>query len=281
MLSHVVLVLSVVLAIAVTAGESVAATDSWVKINGVTHKLPYSYAVPSPNALDSEKANGTFDTYLILVDAAIPNRSFADVFWYKHLLEDAKIHGLVFIVDAEKQPRGGGVLLNGPATTQANWAPAEFAITASDAQRLRGAGKIAERVLPGGPKVAFDVTFDAAPWKLEPVKPPTSADAKRAAASPQAKVYSAYLAALKSGNSNALLENFSADAKKQMPESAEALATMMKVIREMAPKYPRAVRLTVDGNSAELEVADGQASGETVQFVLEDGKWKIERVGSN
>jgi hypothetical protein len=272
---HVRNLLSLILMAAACGPESYAAAGSWVKVNGNTYSLSYAYAVPSPNALDSEKANGTFDTYLILVDTAIPGKYFADPFWYSHIRKDAKIHGLFFVVDVKKQLIGGGLLAGSLEAPDGIWTLADFKVTASDAQHVEGSGKIAERRLPEGTTLAFDVTLNAPVWKPVPEKPATPEDGKRAVASVQAKVYLASLAALKSGNNAAVMETLSADAKKEMALPPDQLAVQMKMLREMAPKNPRALRLTVDGGSAELEVADTAAGAGTIQFVLEAGQWKI------
>jgi hypothetical protein len=172
--------LPLVLMFTASAGEALAATGNWLKVNADTYALKYSYAVPSPNALPSEKENGTFDTYLILVDVAIPEKSFADPFWYSHIRRDPKTHGLFFVVDAKKQLIGGGLLLGSLESPNGIWTAADFAITASDAHHLEGAGKIAERRLPEGITLAFDVTFNAALWKPLPEQRPTHKGAKRA-----------------------------------------------------------------------------------------------------
>ena len=278
---HALLVLSLVLMIAVSAGESFAATGGWVKVNSTTYPLKYSYAVPSPNALPSEKENGTFDIYLILVDTPISDKLFADPFWYSHIRRDPKIHGLYFVVDTKKQFVGGGLLLGSLALPDGIWTSTDFAITASDANHMEGAGKIAERRSPDGTTFAFDVTLNAALWKPAPEKPRRPEDAKRAAASPQAKVYQTFLAALKSGNTNAVQEMFSAEARKEMAASPAEPAALMKMLQQTAPGNPHVLRLTVDGSSAELEVADGQAASGAVQFVLEAGQWKIRTIDWN
>jgi hypothetical protein len=180
--SQAVLILPLVLMFAASAGESLAATGNWLKVNADTYALKYSYAVPSPNALPSEKENGTFDTYLILVDVAIPEKSFADPFWYSHIRRDPKIHGLFFVVDAKRQLIGGGLLLGSLESPNGIWTAADFAITASDAQHLEGSGKIAERRLPEGITLAFDVTFNAPLWKPVPEQRPTHRGPKRAGA---------------------------------------------------------------------------------------------------
>jgi hypothetical protein len=173
--------LPLVLMFAASADQSLAA-GNWLKVNADTYALKYSYAVPSPNALPSEKENGTFDTYLILVDIPIPEKSFADPFWYSHIRRDPKIHGLFFVVDVKKQLIGGGLLLGSLESPNGIWTAADFAITASDAQHLEGSGKIAERRLPEGITLAFDVTFNAALWKPVPEQRPTRKGAKRAGA---------------------------------------------------------------------------------------------------
>ena len=86
-------------------------------------------------------------------------------------------------------------------------------------------------------------------------QPATPEDGKRAAASPQAKVYNALLAALKTGNAHALQETLSADGKKEMAASPAELAIRMKILQQMAPNNPRVLKLTVDGNSSALNVA--------------------------
>jgi hypothetical protein len=278
---HAVLLLSLICAIAASTGESLAATGSWVKVNETTYPLNDSYAVPSPNALPSEKKNGTFDRYLILVDTPIPDQFFADPFWYSHIRQDPKIHGLYFVVDAKGKLIGGGLLLRSLESPDGIWSIADFAIASSDAQHLEGAGKISERRLPDGTTVAFDLTFNAPLWKPAPERPTSPEDAKRAAASPQAKVYFAFLAALKSGIADAFRATLSADAKKEMGQSPEALAGLMKIFREIAPKNPRVLRLTLDGGTAQLEVADGAASAGVVQFVLEGAQWRIRNIDSN
>ena len=52
-----------------------AGTEGWLKIGQKTYSLRYAYAVPSPNALPSEKANGTWDIYVVVTDTAIPAKT--------------------------------------------------------------------------------------------------------------------------------------------------------------------------------------------------------------
>ncbi len=52
---HAFLLFSLVVMIVASAGESLAATNGWVKVNSDRHSLKYAYVVPSPNALPSEK----------------------------------------------------------------------------------------------------------------------------------------------------------------------------------------------------------------------------------
>jgi len=95
------------------------------------------------------------------------------------------------------------------------------------------------------------------------------------------KVYLGFIAALKAGNNAAFQDALSADAKKEMGGTPDVLAAQMQFFKEVAPKNPRVLRVTVDGNTAELDVADGAAPAGTVQMVLEGGHWKIRGIESN
>ena len=91
---------------------------------------------------------------------------------------------------------------------------------------------------------------------------------------------SVLLSALKAGNAAAFKEQLSTEGKAEMAASPAGLAGLMNMMKEVAPKNPRLLRLTADGGTAALEVADG-ADSSTVQFVLEGAQWKIRSIDSN
>ncbi len=89
-----------------------------------------------------------YDTYVILVDTPISGQSFAESNWYSHLRRNSKIHGVYFVVDAKKQLIGGGLLLGSLESPDGIWTSTDFAITASDANHMEGAGKLPTVRLP-------------------------------------------------------------------------------------------------------------------------------------
>ena len=142
--------------------------------------------------------------------------------------------------------------------------------------RFEGEFVKAETSKVGDTEYAFSFTVEADILKPVVVVPPTAADTAAALKSEQARVYLAYLQAMRGGN-KVLIRQFVVAEKAKMMDTPD-FAKMLGLIQRMMPAQIRVRRLTETGDTSVLSLSGlqgGQSIQGKVEMVKEGGKWKV------
>lgn len=239
-------------------------------LNGETVALKYAYANAQPGFFDKSSE----DVRVLLSDVPLPEAARTDVFERIHLGQDGAARIVEVVVDAERQPISGAI-----------YAPA-FEGTVSmagmhrfEAQRFDRTG-IAGRLFVVGAHEFGGVTFEYdATFKADIPRPPSAEQVAADLASPPAQAAAAWLAAVRDGRLQEILDLLAPDEAARWRDSA-GRARLARLRTETPPDSrvvslarptPQTAVATVNGSRA----SDGVVVESTLALALVDGAWKV------
>ncbi len=238
-----------------------------------TTLLRYAYARAQKGFFDKTKE----DVLVILSDVPIPDEALKDEFARHHLAEEGKLHAVEVVLDADRQPIGGGLLHEVWKTTGGYVSVSGMHVFTPKTFD----GKVAEGTLATrkpdefmNKTFEYKATFSALVWR----KPAPTASGAAAATSPQGMATVAFLKAARSGDKAAIRKAMSAEAAKGLdgPQAKEMLELLKMTSPD--PATARIDAVDVKGNTAEVTVVEESKDGSvtsTFHLTLEGGQWKV------
>lgn len=243
---------------ALSAGEA----KGKLTVDGKTWELRYAYAIGHPGDFDKTKE----DIDILLTVEPIPESDLGDMM---------PGHGprLSITLDSEKKLTSGNVFYEG-GNLSSN-AGHEFTLKVFDGKRAEGRLYTKGPAKGAGTTFQYDATFATDVWRKPKEVAATPADQQKAAASPQAVAYEAFLKAVRAGDMAGLRKLVVPEMAQQM--DAPDFKQMFPMMQAMTPKKVGYLRLTESGESATLEVSgDGNDKG-TITLQKVAGQWKVGR----
>jgi len=281
--------LGLLLGVSVAGGASDGASGT-LQVGAERFALTHAFAVIEPN----EMAHGKkAELKVLLSDMPVPDdlRKASDgwLYWADKQARGGALHGVVLSIDPASGVWSGGQLL----TPQG----AEFyseSVSSPDLSDLRfvPAGPIGDQVTG---KVSMKATMKGAhdetgAWRVEAefhaavIRPAAVSGVLTGAAaqnSPQYKAVLAFLDASRKKDADAIINSVDPQSRESMAEmfkgnKAEALNMFASMAAEAAAL--KLNKVTVRGDSAEIDFGDGKPGSEAKQslrVVLVKGEWKL------
>ncbi len=261
---------------ALAAAPVTGKAEGTLKIAGKSYKIAYAYATGQPNAFDEKKK----DVVIFLTDEPIAAGYVEDEWGGHRLSNEGKVHGMCVSVDDQKQPYSAVVFGLGQMSGNALFS---FDPQTWDGKQAVGRFHTEGEKESFDQKYSFDITFSAL------IGAGAAAKAAQAAATGKAlpadggapgKAYMLYCKAM-AGDLAALRKLVTKERAKQMDDPE--FPKMFEMMKEMRVKDAKIVRGSLNGaTAATLTVTGtdpmgGGASEGTVQMVLEDSQWKVEK----
>jgi hypothetical protein len=258
-------------ALAAPTGDGTASGS--MTVAGKTTPLKYAYARAQKGFFDKTKE----DVRVILSDVPIPEEALKDEFARHHLAEAGKLHAVEVVLDADRQPIGGGLLHEA-------WMKTGGYVSVSGMHVFTPKtfdGKVAEGTLATrkpdefmNKTFEYKASFSVSVWR----KPAPTASGAAAASSAPGKAAIAFMKAARSSDKAALKKSMNAEAGKQLdgPNGKEMLEMLKMMTPDPAPAKIESVDMK--GGMAEVTVVEGGKDGNvtsTLHFVLDGGQWKV------
>ena len=255
---------------------SAGTAEGTITINGKVTRLAYAYAIVEPDTFHAAK----FGVRLIVTDSALSDDQVADESDLNRLVRSGTVHGIQMSFDSDKECYSARLLTHDTKSSVSGlWHSPMFVPNVFDEKTIDGDANlgILQEIADAKFQYSFKVHTDIRP--LKPVAVPTSADAKAALTSPQAKAYLAYQRVLESGDVPAIKNAVTSETRKMMSSEPD-FPKMLELVRAMMAKQIRILKVTVNGNSAELMAEGKDDSGDSagvIKMAFEDGQWKVGR----
>jgi hypothetical protein len=252
----------VVLGLAAGPAATAAEAKGRMTMNDKIYELKHAYAVERPGSFDASKK----ELEILLSVEPIPEGDLGDMM-------PGRGPRLSVTIDADGAVVGGNLFHESGnlSTNQGH----ELKLSARSEKAVAGRAFTKAAVTAAGTTFQYDVTFSADVWR-KPVETAASPeDGKRAAASPQAQAYGAFLKAVKAGDLPALRKLVVPEMAAQMDDPE--FAKMLPMVQQMTPKAVTYVRLSEAGDTSTLEVS-AAAEGKGVATLQKvSGQWRVGR----
>ncbi len=246
------------LAPALQAGEA----KGKLTVNGKTWELKHAYAIGHPGDFDKTKE----DVDILLTVEPIPESDLGDMM-------PGRGPRVSITLDAEKKLTSGNVFYEGGNLSSNSGH--EFTLKVFDGKRAEGRLYTKGPVTGAGTTFQYDATFAADVWRKPKEVAATPADKQKAAASPQAAAYSAFLKAVTAGDMAGLRQLVVPEMAKQMDDPG--FKQMFPMMQEMTPKKVDYQRVSESGDTATLELSAPEMGTGVATLQKVAGQWKVGR----
>lgn len=239
-------------------------------LNGETVALKYAYANAQPGFFDKS----TEDVRVLLSDVPLPEAARVDVFERIHLGRDGAARVVEVVLDAERHPISGAIYAPAFEGTVSMTGMHRFEV-----QRFDRTG-IAGRLFVEGTHEFQGVTFQYdATFSADIPRPPSAEQVAADLASPPALAATAWLAAVREGRLEVVLDLLAPGAATHWRDAAgKARLAQLRAetppdsrVVSLARPTPQTAIATVNGSRA----SDAVVVESTVALALLDGAWKV------
>jgi len=241
-------------------------------INGTTTNITHVYARRAPSTFDAKKTI----LYILAVDRELSSSLRVDKDEVWNLSLAGKLHGIEFELSDD---RANWILRSKLAPSRSgSRSPSPFNLqTAND--RVKGNLTLSEPATLGDVTYTFDIAVDTEIEMPIVEPPPTEADLAAAANSPVAKAFLAYVAALRKGDKEAILNAIDPE-KATMARNSPEWPQILAMIQDMEPAGIVVQKATITGDDAVLMVTglDGKKpkAGKVTMMRL-NNQWLIKK----
>lgn len=246
------------LAPALSAGEA----KGQLTFEGKTYELKYAYAIGRPGDFDKTKE----DIDILLTVEPIPEADLGDMM-------PGRGPRLSITLDAERKLTSGNIF-HDRGNISSNHGH-EFDLKVFDGKRAEGRLYTKGEVTGAGATFQYDATFAADVWRKPKAVAATPADGQKAAASPQAAAYGAFLKAVQAGDLAGLRKLVVPEMARQMDDPD--FKQMFPMMQEMTPKKVDYQRVSESGDTATLELSAPEMGQGVATLQKVDGQWRIGR----
>jgi hypothetical protein len=241
-------------------------------VNGTTVDLPFVYARNMPDTFNPKKTV----LYVLAVDRELSAgvRTDKDEVWRMSM--EGKLNGVEF----ELSPEGARWTLRTKlaAGISTSRSPNPFTLQITETQ-VTGALSLPEPATLGDNSYQFSIPVDTVIEKPVVEPPPTPADRAAAANSPVTKAFLAYLAALRRGDKEGILNAVDPE-KAAMARESKEWPQILAMIQTMEPINIVVQKATVTGDEAVL-LATGTLKGRPqtgkVTMMQTGGRWLVKK----
>ncbi len=245
-------------------------------IAGETIQLSHAYAVAAPYLIDPSKESIT----VILTDNPISDFAVLSLGERAMSSQKGKLRSVELTISPEKKTDAVMILNAGVFANYSGILPDDIAeLTTFNEDRIEGKVFLKKNRDVGGRSLSYEASFKADIRRKLSKKPPTEADMKKAAVSPQAAAFTAFKEAIGSGDVSKVIPLVTADTAEML--SSERGPQMVQSMREMLPTDTKFLRVTVTGETAVLETTgkeDGQPVNAVIDLLNEGGSWKFRKL---
>jgi hypothetical protein len=263
------------LLIAASASRAIAeegTASGSLTLNGETVALKYAYAAAQPGFFDKASE----DIRVLLSDKPLSERARTDVFELTHMGRDGAARVVEVLLDAERRPIGGAIY-----ALNFNGMVSMAGMHRFEPRRFERTG-VAGRLFVEGPHEFNGVTFQYdATFSAELHRPPSAEELAAELASPPARAATAWLAAIRAGRLQAVLDLLAPGAAANWRDTAGQ--TRFAELRAETPPDSRVVSLARPTSATAIATVDGTRTGDgvviesNIELALIDGTWKITR----
>ncbi|MBN2433184.1 MAG: hypothetical protein JXQ27_17070 [Acidobacteria bacterium] len=271
------------LALAVWLGSGLAAlavesgtVAGQLTVGGESTPLQYVYAFQKPGFFDKSK----LDSIVILSNMGLPAAALDDPFERMRLQREGGLACVELTIDTEQDLISVSLRhANFKISPSGNSTDYVLELERFDGRGVAGKVHCKKEQEFADVVFRFDATFDVAYDREEEAATPATAAMEAAAASPQAAVYRAYEKAVQNGDLAALKKLVTDEVAAMMDD--EKATEMMAMLKAFLPTDLTFLRLSVDGDSAEL-ILQGLMEGEKTdgigRFVRLQDEWRLAKV---
>lgn len=238
-------------------------------VDGKVIPLPHVYAFTSENGFDEKKA----DVMLLFTDQPVPADAIEHNSKLRYLASEGKFRGVLISIDDQKQPYSTEVYQQDVMHQGSGNALYLFDAKKFDRKSVAGSIRTSDEKEWKDHEWSFAAEFETP--VLDLLKAPAGKALPAGGGDPM-KAYTAYQAALMSGDLKSLRKLVSADRAEQMndPQFKE----MLPIVQMMQPKQIAYVSGVASASKAVLTMSasnPGETMTGTITMLMEGGQWKV------
>jgi hypothetical protein len=245
-------------------------------INGDSTPLRHAYAVAEQSSIDKTKE----DITVILTDA--PLSPWAVMNFPERVIPSSqgKLRSVELTIGPENKIDSVIVLYSGMFTQYSGTLPDDvLELVGINEEAIEGKVYLKTPVDVSGKSMQYEASFKASVLRKIKREPPTETDMKTAAGSQQAAAFKEFESAIRSSDLEKTKNLVSSDIADML--STERGEEMVDRMKEMLPTEIKFLRVTVNGDTAVLEI-QGMEGGEPVSGIVdlldEGGAWKFRKI---